>query len=148
MLYERLVKRHQSAAERQSEGRAKGYGRTLEADLVRGETKLSDLRPDQSSAAESSIAAGPSTRTTRQRLQGGEAWDQEASSKAEGLQLWKEFLEDRFIRGDDDEFDYAAVDGSEDLDVVARADAEDEWFDEEEPNWHDKASGETGIQDF
>lgn len=144
MLYERLVKRHQSAAERQSEGRAKGYGRTLEADLVRGETKLSDLRPDKSPATD----AGPSKGTTRQRLQGGEAWDQDVSSKAEGLQLWKEFLEDRFIRGDDDEFDYAAVDGNEDLDVVARADAEDEWFDKEEPSWHDNATGETGIQDF
>ncbi|KAJ9420219.1 hypothetical protein QL093DRAFT_1381536 [Fusarium oxysporum] len=44
VLYERLVKRFQSASEREAEGKAKGYGRTLEADLQRGESKLKRLK--------------------------------------------------------------------------------------------------------
>lgn len=136
ILYERLVKRHQSAAEREAEGRAKGYGRTLEADLVRGETKLATLRDAQE----------PST-------MGGveEAWDQPAETKAQGLELWRLFLTDRFVRGRDAEFAYEAVDGSEEYDGLARREAEEQWFDEEEPMRVDDAAllkGETGIQDF
>ncbi|KAM0670946.1 hypothetical protein MY8738_007232 [Beauveria namnaoensis] len=136
ILYERLVKRHQSAAEREAEGRAKGYGRTLEADLVRGETKLATLRDAQ----EPSSAGGVE-----------EAWDQPAETKAQGLQLWRLFLTDRFVRGRDAEFAYEAIDESEEYDELARREAEEQWFDEEEPMRVDDAAllkGETGIQDF
>ena len=85
----------------------------------------------------------------------GGTWDQEATGKEEGLQLWRQFIADRFIRGRDDEFDYSKVDEREDLDDLARRDAEDEWFDQEEPSWtkdHEpddrQLLGETGIQDF
>ncbi|KAM3429117.1 hypothetical protein MY4824_008427 [Beauveria thailandica] len=138
ILYERLVKRHQSAAEREAEGRAKGYGRTLEADLVRGETKLATLRDAQ----EPSPAGG---------LEEEEAWHQPAESKAQGLELWRLFLTDRFVRGRDAEFAYEAVDGSEEYDGLARREAEEQWFDDEEPMKVEDAAllkGETGIQDF
>jgi hypothetical protein len=85
----------------------------------------------------------------------GEAWDQEAAGKEHGLQLWRQFIADRFIRGRDDEFDYSTVDDREDLDDLARRDAEDQWFDQEEPSWTKdhgpddrQLSGETGAQDF
>ncbi|KLU90573.1 hypothetical protein MAPG_10425, partial [Magnaporthiopsis poae ATCC 64411] len=75
-----------------------------------------------------------------------------------------------FVAGRDDDFDYAAVDGDDDYDVLERRDAEDAWFDGEEPSWDDddddddddhhdddddgaedatrKRRGETGIQDY
>ncbi|OAA74937.1 hypothetical protein LEL_06925 [Akanthomyces lecanii RCEF 1005] len=146
ILYERLVKRHQSAAEREAEGRAKGYGRTLEADLVRGETKLADLREAPLSSA-SQAPSRPAATTTGIE----ETWDQPAESKTHGLELWQAFLTNRFVKGQDEEFDYAAVDGNEEYDGLARMEAEEQWFDEEEPARVDDAKrleGETGVQDF
>jgi len=61
-------------------------------------------------------------------------------------------LQERFIRGRDEEFDYDAVDGDWDLDVTARREAQDEWFEDEEPTWAEgeerARTGETGVQDF
>ncbi|XWW94294.1 hypothetical protein V2A60_002237 [Cordyceps javanica] len=139
VLYERLVRRHQSAAEREAEGRAKGYGRTLEADLVRGETKLADLR----------AAAGTAGTATTTGVE--EMWDQPAESQAHGVQLWQAFLTHRFVKGRDEEFDYAPVDGNEAYDDLARIEAEEQWFDDEEPTRADDVAaleGETGVQDF
>lgn len=137
VLYERLVKRHQSHAERESEGRAKGYGRTLEADLIRGETKLSNI--------------SPANKNKNTNATGAEIWDQEAENKTHGLELWREFLTDRFVKGDDEEFDYTSVDPRDDLDILLRAEEEEQWYDEEEPSWHGDSKsrhGETGVQDF
>ncbi|KAJ6784629.1 hypothetical protein PWT90_04485 [Aphanocladium album] len=151
ILYERLVKRHQSAAEREAEGRAKGYGRTLEADLVRGETKLSNLRDAAGTSASKFL---PDSLSAPGGGGGGgidETWDQPVESKAHGLELWNLYLADRFVRGRDEEFDYAAVDGNDEYDDVARREAQEEWFDEEEPGRADDAApleGETGFQDF
>lgn len=94
----------------------------------------------------------------------GNAWEGPVDDRAHGLVLWRRFLEERFIRGDDDEFDYAVVvDGSDEYDVAARREAEDAWFDDEEPSWVEgdgeeeemkdeedgvEKKGETGIQDF
>ncbi len=80
-----------------------------------------------------------------------ETWDQPAESKTHGLELWQAFLTNRFVRGQDEEFDYAAVDGNEEYDGLARMEAEEQWFDEEEPARVDDAKrleGETGVQDF
>jgi hypothetical protein len=88
-------------------------------------------------------------------------WDQPVTDKQQGLYLWNEFLEFRFVHGRDDDFDYAEVDEEEDLDTLKHKDAEDHWYDEEEPSWVGDGSdvqpkgdddaqrkGETGIQDF
>ncbi|KAI0415758.1 coiled-coil domain-containing protein-domain-containing protein [Xylaria grammica] len=42
-LYDTLIRRFQSHEEREKEGRAKGFGRVLEVDLLRGEARLSKL---------------------------------------------------------------------------------------------------------
>lgn len=56
------------------------------------------------------------------------------------------------MQGRDGDFDYAAlVDGNDEYDGLARREAQEEWFDEEEPTLVDKAAvleGETGVQDF
>ncbi|KAI0195534.1 coiled-coil domain-containing protein-domain-containing protein [Xylaria flabelliformis] len=43
VLYDALIRRFQSSDEREKEGRAKGFGRVLEIDLLRGEARLSKL---------------------------------------------------------------------------------------------------------
>ena len=63
-----------------------------------------------------------------------DSWDQPASTKEEGLELWREYLAERFVRGEDGDFDYGAVDGNDEYDELARRDAEDAWFDDEEPS--------------
>ena len=74
----------------------------------------------------------------------------------EGRKRWEDFVRERFVRGRDEDFDYAAVDNDESYDILERADQEDRWFDEEEPEWADEGDekverpleGETGVQDF
>ncbi|UPK91761.1 hypothetical protein LCI18_002696 [Fusarium solani-melongenae] len=150
VLYERLVKRFQTASEREAEGKVKGYGRTLEADLQRGESKLSKLKESNG------------TGRTPNGIENSEGdlehpWEKPATDKAHGLQLWHAFLEERFVHGLDEDIDYRPIDGDEDLDTMIRQDAQDAWFDDEEPSWVDNEAsgtdqqprrGETGIQDF
>lgn len=153
VLYERLVKRFQTPAEREAEAKAKGYGRTLEADLVRGETNLSNLSQSSEYSSRSS-----SQERDAKVLGGGGAgtntWDAEAENKEHGMQLWHAYLEARFVEGLDEEFDYENVDNNDNYDTMAIQDAEDAWFDNEEPGWADGDSqypvrgGETGVQDF
>ena len=75
-------------------------------------------------------------------------------TKEEGRELWNEFLTERFVRGDDPDFDYSKVDDNEGFDAMERQDEQDAWFDEEEPAWASNDGdekmlhGETGIQDF
>ena len=76
------------------------------------------------------------------------AWDGEATTREEGIELWREFLRERFIRGGDEDFDYAKIDANEELDGVVRRDEEEGWFDDEEPSWEGGKIGETGVQDF
>lgn len=98
--------------------------------------------------------------------------EEKPKTKEEGRQRWEDFLRERFVYGGDDDFDYARVDENEDLDLMERRDQEEEWFDDEEPEWADDSDeaddlddkdgeprktrpkrervllGETGIQDY
>lgn len=85
---------------------------------------------------------------------GTNAWDADAEDKEHGKQLWHAYLEARFVEGLDEDFDYEKVDDNYKYDTMAIQDAEDAWFDDEEPSWVDGGTqfpvrlGETGIQDF
>lgn len=165
ILYERLVKRFQTAQERAEEGKAKGYGRTLEASLIRGETNLanvpgssirgaavassfSDLSLSSSTLPPARATLGNGTSSSSDSAQAGAAtaeelsldrsWDQPVSEKGQGQQHWRDYLEFRFVHDLDDEFDYSKVDQDEDLDALQHKDAEDVWYDEEEPSWVDE----------
>ncbi|KAH6973383.1 coiled-coil domain-containing protein-domain-containing protein [Ilyonectria sp. MPI-CAGE-AT-0026] len=154
VLYERLVKRFQTPAEREAEGKAKGYGRTLEAALERGESKVSGL-PTSNGASEP-VANG--TDTTDATLDN--SWTHPATDREHGQQLWRDFLENRFVHGHDEEFDYSIIDNNDEFDSMVRKDAEDAWYDDEEPSWVEDAAvsdvgnnaakrdGETGVQDY
>ncbi|KAK4092179.1 hypothetical protein Purlil1_3432 [Purpureocillium lilacinum] len=162
ILYARLVKAFQTDAERQTETQEKGFGRILEADLARGEQRVAAAAASDpsaeatnagSSAQLSNGANGHSHVRTADASTGiDNPWDAEAEDRADGRELWRLFLQERFIRGRDEEFDYDAVDGDWDLDVTARREAQDEWFEDEEPTWAEgeerARTGETGVQDF
>ncbi|KAI1650870.1 coiled-coil domain-containing protein-domain-containing protein [Daldinia loculata] len=63
ILYDALIRHFQSPAEREKEGREKGYSRVLEVDLLRGEAKLAQITASSiaSSSQESSLPTEPST---------------------------------------------------------------------------------------
>ncbi|KYK56987.1 hypothetical protein DCS_03994 [Drechmeria coniospora] len=157
-LYVRLVRPFQTAAEREAEARTKGFGLTLEADLARGEQRLSDLASPSSATETASLphhgTNGSGARShSRTEMTSDNSWDDvEPASREHGHRLWRAFLSERFIRGRDDDFSYSVVDEDWTLDVTATREAQDEWFDDEEPAWVDGGAeasrGETGIQDF
>ena len=166
LLYDRLIRRFQTPAEREAEGRSKGYSGILEADLWRSEAKLDALRhPD------------PNSVFTYKRGPNGEILEEEKdevpATKEEGLARWKWEMECRFLRGGDVDFDYKGeVDHNEAYDdiVSEERDAQDRYFDGETPEFVSrtrtgsgndddvgdeeggkkqlKLEGETGIQDF
>lgn len=141
------MKRFQSASERTAEGKAKGYGLTLEASLLRGESTLASLKESVKS---------PYAPDSPKKTSIDDPWDATAMNKEHGLELWKTFLEDRFVKGDDQDFEYEKVDEDENLDSLERDEEEDIWFEAEEPSWVEEDEshkgvgkrGETGIQDF
>lgn len=214
------MRRFQTPAEREAEGRAKGYARVLEGSLLRGEERLAKLEesrlgpadPDfetpgsppeeQKGEADGAVGRGRdgdgdgdvdmlsapqdpqgiasqatsvAENTTTHAFTAFRSLETEMAApprtRAGGRQQWEAYLRDRFIRGGDDDFEYARVDGDDEYDVLERAEQEDAWFDEEDPSWASDSpaassnsssgagahgrrpverilTGETGIQDF
>ncbi|KAK8023953.1 hypothetical protein PG993_012019 [Apiospora rasikravindrae] len=178
LLYDSLIRRFQSAEERELEGRKKGWSRVLEVDLRRGEAKLSQLkessatnRQESASVQASSSQANPAAAATTTLpvglgevlLQDEAQTNSKPESQEEGQQRWDDFIRNRFILGHDEDFDYRPVDGNDAFDELERQDEEEAWFGDEEPSWigeegdDDEATaskdksrlqGETGLQDF
>lgn len=189
--YDALVRRFQAPAEREAEGRARGWGKTLEASLLRGEARLGRLAVASSSSLDTGdrrpagVLSGRREATTTRTNNDddddnnfaidaadpvvlAEDEEEEPETKEQGRRRWEAFLRERFVRGGDDDFDYAAVDGDEALDRMEDRDREEAWFDDEAPEWADDYSsddennnggtarskrervlqGETGIQDY
>ncbi|KAK1987458.1 coiled-coil domain-containing protein [Colletotrichum cereale] len=145
LLYDSLVRKFQTPAEREAEGKTKGYSGVLESSLLRGEARLADLK---ASAEAESAPEHIKEFTTEADLS-------KTDNKEDGLERWQEFLTERFVRGHDEDFDYSLVDHNDQYDTLLRRDAEEAWFDEEDPNWASDADeqasarqGETGVQDF
>ncbi|KAL2868546.1 uncharacterized protein BJX67DRAFT_379925 [Aspergillus lucknowensis] len=152
LLYDRLIRRFQTPAEREAEGRAKGFSGVLQADLLRSEAKIDALsHPDPH--AMFSYARGPNGEIL------AEDRDEIPGSKEEGETAWRWEMTMRFLRGEDEDFDYAAVDGNEEYDDLSEV--QEQYFDDEEPEWlvegaeggeggdvRARLQGETGIQDF
>jgi len=147
LAYDRLIRRFQTPAEREAEGRQKGYSGTLEADLWRSEAKLQALTnsPNKRDEAGKIVA---------------ETEDEVPASKEEGMERWRREMEMRFLKGEDAEFEYVAVDEREEFDDRGTEEREEEekWFEEEEPRWvagseeegstEESLRGQTGVQDF
>ncbi|QSZ37103.1 hypothetical protein DSL72_009195 [Monilinia vaccinii-corymbosi] len=165
LLYDRCVRRFQSAAEREADGKAKGYSGVLEADLYRSEAKLAALKgnPDSSSKDENEEAGRVEKDNgvpylSYARGQSGEVLpedpDEVPQSKEEGFERWKFEMTLKFLRGEDRDFDYQDVDAGGEWDEIENRDVEERWFEDEEPEWvgeedtEETVGGETGIQDF
>lgn len=153
MLYDRCVRRFQSAAEREADGRLKGYSGVLEADLFRSEAKLAALRDN--SHASSHMTPSSSKHVTYIQGPDGQILpedpDEIPKDKEEGLSRWKDEMTIRFLRGEDNDFSYTEVDENDEWDVIEKMEEEDRWFEDEEPHWiggEGDRQGETGIQDF
>ena len=147
LLYDRLVRRFQSADEREKEGREKGYSGVLEANFVRSEARLEAMRhPDPNSpmtytqAPDGAITAVEQDQADR------------AKTREEGWQQWTDFMASRFLSGEDADFEYEGVDQSEEYDDREEMDRRhlNEYLDGEEEKFlgTGKPSGETGVQDF
>jgi len=146
------VRRFQTPAEREAEGRSKGYSGVLEADLWRAEAKVEALANPQNFVA-------MSYRRGKDGEILAEEQDEVPANKGEGMRRWRKEMELRFLRGQDDDFDYSIVDQSEEYDDrgVEEREEEERWFAEEEPEWvagedgdksNERIEGETGIQDY
>ncbi|KNG87971.1 hypothetical protein ANOM_004564 [Aspergillus nomiae NRRL 13137] len=149
LLYDRLIRRFQTPAEREAEGRAKGFSGILQADLYRSEAKMEALsHPDPN--AMFSYSRGPNGEIL------AEDKDEIPTSKEEGKKIWQWEMGLRFIRGEDHDFDYATVDENDDYDDWNEE--QERYFDDEEPEWivegtsggdvRSRLQGETGVQDF
>ncbi|OJJ82993.1 uncharacterized protein ASPGLDRAFT_128798 [Aspergillus glaucus CBS 516.65] len=149
LLYDRLIRRFQSTAEREAEGRTKGFSGILQADLLRSEAKMDALaHPDPH--AMFSYKRGPSGEIL------AEDRDEIPSSKEEGEKQWCWEMTMRFLKGENRDFDYATVDENDEYDDWNEA--QEQYFDNEEPEWaiedenggdiDSRLQGETGIQDF
>jgi len=74
-------------------------------------------------------------------------------NREESRALLEKLITEKFLGGEDDEFDYAAVDDDEqydDWDTIEQ-DLREKYFDEEDPEHGEEGSiltGETGVQDF
>ncbi|KAJ6110248.1 hypothetical protein N7486_002483 [Penicillium sp. IBT 16267x] len=149
LLYDRLIRRFQTPQEREAQGREKGFSGVLQADLLRSEAKM-DALAHPNPHAMLSYTRGPHGEIL------AEDRDDIPASKEEGEKQWQWEMGLRFIRGDDEDFDYATVDGNEEYDDLSEL--QDEYFEDEEPEWvvddlqgedaGKQVQGETGIQDF
>jgi hypothetical protein len=147
------VRRFQSAAEREAEGRARGAAGALEASLVRSEAKVEALQARNEPG--SSVNENPLV--YERGVDGAiigleEDVSERVGGKAEGLKRWEDVMRRRFLRGEDGEFDYGVVDEGEEFDDLEEEGRElqEGWFEGEEQAFvgDGRPVGETGVQDF
>ncbi|KAK5090688.1 hypothetical protein LTR05_000863 [Lithohypha guttulata] len=152
LLYDRLIRRFQTPTEREIESRQKGYAGSLEADLLRSEAKLEDVHQH---ADDISYSYTQTTNGEIIHVSNEDAGEQ--LTKDEAQRRWVDAMTERFVAGKDDDFDYSAVDESEEYDdrQTEERELQEEWFDEEQPDSSPREGeqktcldGETGIQDF
>jgi hypothetical protein len=135
ILYDALVRRFQTTAEREAIGRSRGHV---------GQHYLNILGP----ADKEDTVGG-------QNPDALFAYDT-PESKEEGAAWWNDEMRQRFLRGDDSDFDYKTVDDNTRYnDPEEERDIQDAWFDSMSSDYDTDGegkekvlTGETGIQDF
>lgn len=140
-----MIRRFQSAAEREVDGKKKGYSGVLEADLWRSEAKINALSQHEQDGRELSYGRNANGEIV------AEEKDEVPASKEDGERRWRKQVELRFLTGGDADFDYRTVDENDQLDAPEEArDIQDQWFEEEEESSGSSPglAGQTGIQDF
>lgn len=149
LLYDRLIRRFQTAAEREAEGRRKGFSGQMATDMWRVEAKKDALsNPDPASLF-------TYTRGPQGEIRAADK-DDAPMSKEEGVAWWRDEMTMRFLRGGDVDFDYHAVDTNDRYDdPEEERDRQDAYFDSMESDFDTDGegkekvlTGETGIQDY
>jgi hypothetical protein len=149
LLYDRLIRRFQTAAEREAEGRQKGASIQIATDLTRAEAKKDALsQPDPYSLF--TYNRGPDGQILE------EDKDDVPMTKEEGHAWWVDEITQRFLRGGDEDFEYKNVDGNTKYDHPDQErDIQEAWFDSMESDFDSDGegkekvlTGETGIQDY
>ncbi|KAL1296703.1 hypothetical protein AAFC00_000178 [Neodothiora populina] len=148
LLYDRMVRRFQTTAEREAYGKKQGWSGIMEADIMRSEAKVAALQnPDPNSPLVYKRDAAGSIIAVEQ--------DEEDRPKdrQQGLDKWRYAMEQRFLRGQDHDFDYGQVDGNDEYDDWEEETRrrQDDYFDQEAAEFVGEEisrTGETGIQDF
>jgi len=135
ILYDSLIRRFMSAAQREAIGQSRGFSGQLYVDIRRPEVKedaLSGRNPNALFAYDT------------------------PTSKEEGAACWKDEMTQRFLRGDDTDFDYKTVDSNDRYnDPEEERDIQEAYFDSMDSDYDTDGegkekvlTGETGIQDF
>jgi hypothetical protein len=149
LLYDRLVRRFQTHAEREAEGRRKGFSGQMSTDLWRAEAKKDALS-----------APDPNSLFTYNRGPQGQIVEEEKDdipmTKEEGRAWWVDEMTQRFLRGGDEDFEYSKVDKSQKYDPLEmERDLQDAYFESMESDFDSDGegkekvlTGETGIQDY
>lgn len=144
------IRQYQTPAEREAEGRARGWTGVLEADMTRADAKRDAIEhPDPNSMFQ--YTRGPHG----EFILNGEDEDESGKlDKESAYKTWKWEMEMRFVKGLDKDFDYQDVDYNEEYDDRAEQEREIEeaYYAEEEPQFAledgQAPQGETGIQDY
>jgi hypothetical protein len=149
LLYDRLVRRFQSATEREAEGRRKGFSGQMATDLWRAEAKKDALSQPN-----------PNSLFTYNRGPQGQIFEEDKDdipmTKEEGHTWWIDEMTQRFLRGEDEDFEYKDVDKNVKYDPLEQErDLQEAWFESMESDFDSDGegkekvlTGETGIQDY
>ncbi|TGZ82956.1 hypothetical protein EX30DRAFT_144914 [Ascodesmis nigricans] len=130
LLYDRLIRRFLTPAEREEQGRTRGFSGVLEADILRSEAKIAAIQDAEADTEEKAV-----------KMNGDEV-----ETREEGEELWRRVMTERFLAGNDKEVDYKTIDENEAWDgEEMRRDEEERWFDAETPRWVDGGGEEEGL---
>lgn len=148
LLYDRLIRRFQTARERETEGQRKGFSGQMSTDLWRAEAKKDALKHTDPKSL-FVYSRGPQGQIVE------EDKDEVPMTKEEGKAWWMDEMTQRFLSGADDDFDYKTVDGNDKYDDEKERDIQDAYFDSMESDFDSDGegkekvlTGETGIQDY
>jgi hypothetical protein len=149
LLYDRLIRRFQTASEREAEGRRKGFSGQMATDIWRAEAKKDALSQPN-----------PHSLFTYNRGPQGEIFEEDKDdipmTKEEGRTWWLDEMTQRFLRGEDEDFEYKDVDKNVKYDPLEQErDLQEAWFESMESDFDSDGegkekvlTGETGIQDY
>ena len=148
LLYDRLIRRFQTAREREAEGQRKGFSGQMSTDLWRAEAKKDALKHTDPNSL-FTYSRGPQGQIVE------EDKDEIPMTKEEGKAWWVDEMTQRFLSGADDDFEYKTVDENDKYDDEKERDIQDAYFDSMESDFDSDGegrekvlTGETGIQDY
>jgi len=149
LLYDRLIRRFQTATEREAEGKRKGFSGQMATDLWRAEAKK-DALAQPNSMSLFTYSRGPQNQIVE------EDKDDIPMTKEEGKAWWVDEMTQRFLRGGDDDFEYKKVDENVKYDHPEQErELQEAWFESMESDFDSDGegkekvlTGETGIQDY